>query len=232
MPIHKKSLMGHMEKMKGGGLVLNAPSARIYVPIRYEIHDLFVQGDKTSFLGVCQIEVEGEKEPYNLVFPAMLDTQPSTILQVNREGIDYYVLVYQKGDVIVTTMEIIQQAFVLAKIFIEFFRNGKMPPWFSYDQMATILDLAQELSGQYLPVPHSVIEMMIAHCARDSKNPSIKYRHTAMKNLPLFLGLRDTTNVRDSTTSRLIGAYFLDGVNSSIVNQSEHRSEVEDLLRS
>lgn len=234
MSVHKKKLTDYMQKFKPDGLVSDhSGTIKVFVPQRYEIHDLYLIGEYTSVLGLFQIEVEGEPHLYNLVLPAMVDMQPSTILpwHSTQDEVDYYVLTFRKGDVFIKSLTVLKQGFILSKLFKEFVTNGHMPPWMSYDQMASVFDVTQVVTGKTLPVPHSCFELMVAHCCRDPKSPNIKYRFTSMREKPLFLGLRDVTNVRDSVTSRIVGSYFMDGVNASIVNKSEHRSEVEDLLR-
>lgn len=232
MAAHKKSLMQYMLRTKtGNGLIFNGDSMQVFIPQRYEVHDLLVVENVVKSLGIFQINIQGENEPYNLVLPAILTLKPSVTVQKKVNDIDYLICKFEKGDTFLESMTIIKQNFVISKIFIEFMRNGNMPPFLNYDQMATIFDVAQITSGASLPVPHAVLEMMIAHCARNPDKLSEKYRFTNGKKTPVFLGLRDTTNIRDSTTSRLVGSYMMDGINASIVNQSQQRSEVEDLLR-
>lgn len=231
--IHKKKLDDYFIKdKKGEALICNAPSMQVFVPQRYEVNNLLTFGEETSVLAIFQMNVEGEKEPFNMFLPAILPMRPSSITQQKLDDVPYYVLGFKKGDIFISMMSIVKQSFVISKIFIEFMRNGNMPPFMSYDQMATVFDLAQITCGVKLPVPHAVMEMMVAHCARDSKNLNLKYRLSSMKEPPVFLGLRNITNVRDSTTSKVVGSYMMEGINSSIVNQSQQRSEIEDLLRS
>ena len=234
MSEHKKKLTDYMIKLKPDGLVSDHSGIiKAYIPQRYEIHDLYLLGEYTSVLGIFQIEVEGEPNFYNLFLPALIEMQPSTILPWHSTQIeeDYFVLTFRKGDVFIKSLSVLKQSYILGKMFKEFVTNGHMPPWLTYDQMATVFDKAQIVTGVKLPVPHACFEMIAAHCCRDPNHPNIKYRYSNMKDKPLFLGLRDVTNVRDTVTSRIVGSYFMDGVNASIVNQSEHRSEVEDLLR-
>ena len=52
-----------------------------------------------------------------------------------------------------------------------------------------------------------------------------------MKDNPVFIGTNNVAFGPDSTTSKLIGALFNDGINSAIVNASEQQYDLEDLLR-
>jgi hypothetical protein len=227
-------LTDYLTHLKEGGYASNHTGIiKVYVPVRYEIHDFYIVDAFTTVLGIFQIEVEGVTKKFNLLLPVMLDMQPSSLVQYHssEDDTDYYVLIFKKGDIFIRSDSYIKQTFVLGKLFKEFITNGHMPKWLTYNQIATVFDDAQMLSGVVLSTPHTCFEMMFAHCCRDPKHLNVKYRYSSMSESPVFLGLRDVSNIRDSVTSRLIGSYFLDGVNASIVNPSEQRSEVEDLLR-
>lgn len=231
--IHKNPLSHYLKKDKSGGAyILDAKSAYVLIPQRYAIHDLLAFEENVRALGVCEIQIEGEPIPYNLYLPSILHMAPSSVSQRNVDDVAYFVLEFKKGDVFLMSDVLLKQDFVISKIFIEFIRNGNLPKFMTYDQMAMMFDVAQQTCGVTLPVPHAIIEMIMAHCCRDADNLNVKYRYSDKKKPPVFLGLRDVTNVRDSTTSKIIGSYLLEGINSGIVNQAEHRSETEDLLRS
>jgi len=140
-------------------------------------------------------------------------------------------LVFKTGDVFIASKTLIKQSFILGKLFIEFTRNGNVPSFIAYDKLSTTLDVAQTTCGVTLKVPHAVLEMMAAFQSRDPDNLNVQYRHTDMKKPVAYLGLRDTTSIRDSTTSSLLGSYFMEGLNRSLINQSEQQHEIEDLLR-
>lgn len=232
MAIHKKSFMEYFDRtVKGGGMIFKGSMMKIFIPKRYEIHDLLSVKDTVRSLAIFQIFIAEEKDPYNMLLPAMITMYPSDTEEKTVDDIPYVIATFNKGDVFVDSLVIIKENFVISKMFIEFFRNGHMPPWLSYDQMAEVFDIAQVTCGATLPVPHATLEMMVAQCARYPTNLNLKYRYSKQDKPPTFLGLRNVTDIRDSTTSKLVGSYVMDGINSAIVNQSQERSEVEDLLR-
>ena len=232
MAVHKKRLMDYfVEGHKGQGLICNTRSIKAYIPRRYEIQDLLFIKESIQTLGIFQVFVEEEKEPYNLVLPGIITMYPGGTEEKTIDEVAYLIANFSKGDIFMDSMTIIKQTYVLSKMFIEFFRNGHVPSWMNYDQMATLFDTAQVTCGATLPVPHAILEMIIAHCSRYPTELNLKYRFSKQDVPPKFLGLRNVTDIRDSTTSKLVGSYVMDGINSAIVNQSEQRSEVEDLLR-
>lgn len=203
--------------------------ARVYVPHRYTIHDLLFIADTVQTLGIFSIHSDGKE--YNLLFPVMLEMCPSDIIQQRVDDVDYFVLIFRTGDIFINNKTIVKQGYILAKLFIEFTRNGNIPKFVPYEKISMVLDTAQPLCGVTLRVPHAVFEMMAAFQSRDPDNLNIQYRYTDMKKPVTYLGLRNTTAIRDSTTSSLLGSYFIEGLNRSIINQSDRQHEVEDLLR-
>ena len=230
--IHKKPLSAYLKKdAHGTASILEAESAQVFVPQRYNIHDLLDFGDITKVLGVFEVQISGEPVNYHLYLPSMLTMCPSSISQRTIDETAYYVFNFKRGDVFLTTNVMMKQDYILSKMFIEFIRNGNIPSFLTYDQMARMFDVAQVTCGVTLPVPHATFEMIFAHCCRDPKDLNRKYRYSDKKDNPVFLGLRNVTHVRDSTTARLVSSHFLEGANSAIVNQIEQRSETEDMLR-
>ena len=230
--VHKKPLSAYLKKdVHGSASILNAESAQAFIPQRYEVHDLLDFGDPTKVLGIFELKIAEEPIGYYLYLPAMLAMRPSSISQRTINDIAYYVFNFKRGDILLTTNVMMKQDYILSKMFIEFVRNGNVPPFLTYDQMARMFDVAQVTCGVTLSVPHATFEMIFAHCCRDPKNLNVKYRYSDQKENPVFLGLRNVTHVRDSTTARLISSHFLEGANSAIVNQIDQRSETEDMLR-
>jgi hypothetical protein len=213
------------------GFIFVGESAKAYIPQRYTVHDLLIVENTVKALGIFTIEVEGDTQKYNLMFPAILEMMPSDTYQQKIDNVEYTVLVFKKGDPFLVSKTMIKQSFILGKMFIEFTRNGNIPPFVSYSQLSTLMDVAQETCGVSLKVLHSIFEMMAAFQARDPNNLNVQYRHTDMKNPAAYLGLRNTTSIRDSATSGLLGSYFMEGLNRSLINQSEQQHEIEDLLR-
>lgn len=228
----RKKLTEYLSPQKdGNGYVFVGDEAKVHIPQRYAVHDLLFVEQQIKTLAIFEIFIKGETESYGLLLPALIEMSPSSTYSQKIGNIEYLVAVFNKGDLFINNKTLIKQGYVISKMFIEFNRNGNIPSFLKYDQLATLMDTAQTTCGVSLNVPHAVFEMMNAHQCRDPDNLNIKYRHTDMKKQPAYLGLRNTTNVRDSTSARLLGSYVMDGINTSIINQAEQQHEIEDLLR-
>lgn len=227
----RKKLTDYLSPQKeGDGFVFIGEEAKVFIPQRYEVHDLLFIDQQIKTLAIFEIFINGETDGYGLLLPALIEMSPSSTYTQKNGNVDYLVAVFKKGDLFINNKTLIEQGYLISKMFIEFNRNGNVPSFLSYNQLATLMDTAQITCGVSLGVPHAVFEMMNAHQCRDPDNLNIKYRHTDMKKKPTYLGLRDT-HVRDSTSSRLLGSHVLDGINTSIINQADQSHEVEDLLR-
>lgn len=216
---------------KADSFIFIGKSAKVYIPQRYKVHDLLFVEDTIRALGIFEIKVDDDNKAYPLMLPAMVEMCPSDTYTQKVDDTDYQVLVFKTGDIFLKSKTLIKQSFILGKIFIEFVRNGNVPSFISYDKLSTIFDIAQTTCGVSLKVPHAIFEMMAAFQSRDPNNLNVQYRYTDMKNPVAYLGLRNTTSIRDSTTSSLLGSYFMEGLNRSLINQSEQQHEIEDLLR-
>lgn len=231
---HMKTFTDYLVPTKdNAGYVTGKNNIRVYVPCRYEIHGILSVGNKVNCLGIFEAEVDGEKIPYYFRLPAMMSMHPSGVSKVRLHGdIPYYRFDFRPGDIFMESMTIIKQDFILFAMFIEFIRMGNVPPFMTYDDFSTMFDSAQVTCGATLQVPHAILEIIIAFCARDRDNLTVKYRHTDMKKPLVFLALKDTTHIRDTTTPKLMGSHLMNGINNALVNQSTQRSELEDILRS
>lgn len=231
--IHKKPLSGYCKGMEhGDGYILDEGVLKALIPLRYQVYDMLHVSDHVESLGIFPIHHSNEKEPYYLYLPAIIEMYPSSTNEVRIEDEKYLSLEFVKGDIFIKSRTIVKQDFLIYSMFKEFVRLGNIPPFLSYNQLAMLFDVAQITCGAVINVPHTAFEMMMAYCARDPKDLTKKYRLTDMKKPPVFLGLGNTTHARETTMPKLMGSYFMDGINNAVVNQSTQESELENLLRS
>ena len=114
---------------------------------------------------------------------------------------------------------------------MEFITRGKLIFNIDYDTLSTLFDQAKAMCDQKIPVDHVVFETIYSHLCRDRNNRSIQYRHTDMSEPFTMIPLRDVGYATTSTTSRLLGSYFSQALNSSLIQVSTEHSDVEDILR-
>ena len=224
-------LMDYM-KVIDDTMIFDSELLECYVPTRYA----------ADGVGLCKIQdfvmcfgvfecVVNKKESFGLLLPCMLHMAPSETRRAKIDDIEYIVFEFQRGDKFLTTRTALREDFLAYAMYNEFVTMGRFPKFLKYSTTAFLFDTVEKICGVNLRTPHSVFEMIYAHLARDRNDLTKKYRHTDMKELPYFLGTKNVSVALDSTSSKLLGSYFNDGLNSALLNPVENQSPLEDLLR-
>lgn len=203
----------------------------IKIPRRYEVHNCLTVSDTVTTLAIFSMEFDNNIT-FGYFLPGIINTQPSKTYKLTENETDYLVCEYQTGDIFITSKNILKQPFIAYVLFVECYMNGNIPEFISYNDSAFIFDKSREVCDFNVGVKHASIELINAHNARDPKNLNNRYRFTDMKTPPAWIGFRNISYGTDSTTTKIIGSYFPDGVNSAIVNTSHEHHEMEDILRS
>lgn len=211
--------------------IFNGDTCSINVPQRYQAYDVLNITDEVSTLGIFDISIN-EKEYFKLVLPMIVTMKPSGQYTKKINEDPYFVFTFQKGDEFITDRTLIKQSFILFSMFKEFIVNGNFPYFLTYEELGRLFDRSQSLCDERLNAPHAIFEMIFAHLSRDARNPNIFYRHTDMKEPPLYIGLKNVGYAPTSTTAKVIGSYLMEGLNSAIVNPATRNSEIENILRS
>jgi hypothetical protein len=79
---------------------------------------------------------------------------------------------------------------------------------------------------------HVIFEIVYAHLHRDKDDITKFYRNTDMKKPPQSIPLRSVNFGPTSTTAKLLGSYFDDGLTATLISHSDTRHDIEDYLRS
>ena len=224
-------LMDYM-KIVDDTMIFDDELLECYVPTRYSAEGVGLCNvqEYVSCFGVFECVVNKDKH-FGLVLPCMLHMLPSSSRRAVIDDIEYNVFEFQKGDKFLITRTALKEDYLAYAMYNEFMTMGRFPKFLDYNNTAFLFDTAEKVCGVNLKTPHSIFEMIYAHLARDKKDLTKKYRHTDMKDLPYFLGTKNVSVALDSTSSKLLGSYFSDGLNSALLNPVENQSPLEDLLR-
>lgn len=196
---------------------------------KFENYGCLSVTDTVTSLGVFDVEVDGIQTGCFLV--ARVVMCPSEVSTVTLDGVPYVQLVFNKGDVFFKTTKFIQEDKLPFYVWLEFVKYGHILKAMSYSDQATIFDRIRMTSGMSFPVDHVVYETIFAHLSRDVNDFTVPYRNTKMDKEFQRVQLNDVAHASRSTSARIIGAYFKDGVNAALDNPSEAASPVEDILR-
>ncbi len=211
-------------------MIFTGELCKVKIPLRYQVRDLLEVAADVKTLAIFEVIIN-EKYTYGFLLPAIIRMEPSKVSRTTENGIDYQVCEFVNGDKFMLSTTILREPFIATAMYEEFIVLGRLPSFMDYETTAKLFDTVEKVCNINLHAPHVVWEMIYAHLFRDENDLSIKYRFTEMKNKPVFIGTSNVAFGPDSTTSKLIGAYFNDGVNSALINASEQQYDLEDLLR-
>lgn len=197
---------------------------------RFETYGLLQIHNSVETIGIMDLIID-DKYQAGLNLLAKFITHPTSINTLTVYNIDYMVFSYTTGDLFIENTEVVKNSNIIYAVYVEFITRGNMMYTFSYDDIARLFDSSKAVTGSSIPVDHVIFEMMYSHLSRQANNKFIQYRHTDMKDPFSFIALRSVGYAPDSTTSRMLGSYFDEGLNSNLVNENDTRHPVEDLLR-
>lgn len=185
--------------------------------------------DTVTTLGVFDMEVDGVLS--GCFMAARVEMMPSEIETITVDGKGYVVLTFHKGDVFFKTTKCVVEDKLPFYVWLEYIKYGNVLKSMSYYEQAALFDRMRISSSMSFPVDHVVYETIFAHLSRDPNDFTVPYRNTDMKGDFMRIQLSDVAHSARSTSGRIVGSYFKDGVNSALNSPSEASSPVEDLLR-
>jgi hypothetical protein len=217
-------------KEVGDSCIFIGNKLEIFLPDRYEQHGCLAIGDEVMALGVFDMKINDDLDA-GYYLPAKIAIKPSNVELVTLEGDRYVKLTLNKNDVFIKNLNVVQDQQLAYVIFYEIIYGGKTPKFLTYESSAQLFDTVSSIAKVNFPTDHVIFEMMTAMLHRDQDDITKQYRHTDQKRQPLNIPMRLTSHAAISTTSRIVGAYMDDGIDASLVNQSDVTSDIEDLLR-
>jgi len=203
----------------------------VMIPKRYEVHNLLKIADTVTTLGVVDL-IFDDTYRAGLLMLTTIEMEIDDISTVMLGDLQYLKVTLETGAKFICNTERIADSAIVYAVWMEFIARGKMPYFIDYDSLSTLFDRSQSLCDQKLNVDHVVLEIIYSHLCRDPDNLSVQYRYTPMDKPFELISLRNVGYATVSTTSRLLGSYFSNALNSSLIQTTTEHSEIEDLLRS
>jgi len=198
----------------------------VTVPKFYEQHGFLSISNTVQVLGILNLNINSSVKT-NLIITNMLEMAPSDI---DNDQDNYYFTFY-KNDPFLVNRFIIKGFKILYRIFVVFFRLGKIPKFLEYEDVVRIFDNTKEINDVTLHVGREIFSMQVAHIFRDSKDPSKFYRLTDMKKEPKIVGLGNVLYSPLSATAKMLGSYFDDGLTGAmLIYDEEGEYDIEKAL--
>lgn len=215
---------------KDGRIVFTGETLDVIVLRRMEAYNFFSVTDVTETIGVAELIID-EKYVSHLQFLAKIRIGSTDVQFKVHDGVEYAIIHLTHGDAFMLNDTVLQQESILYGTYVETITRGNYPYWFTYEEKAKFFDLAQISTGTKIPVDHSIFEAIYSYLTRLKDNRNIQYRNTDMTKPEVTIPLRDVGYATNSTTARLQGSYYSQGLNASLLHESEERQPFEDIMR-
>lgn len=213
-----------------GEVIFVGDELKIYIPKRYEEKQFTQITSEISTIGIFRMVANG-KDEIKFLLPAFIKIRPSGIDTETIGEERYAVATLVKNDVFMVTNEVLQTEKIAYLIWNEFIYWGNTPTWMTYLDVMNMFKTLQKVTGLKFGVPPVVFEILISHLARTKRSLDEEYRLTDMHEYPAFIPLHAVAHAATSVSARMIGSYFDDSVNVSLIQDDGKPSELEDILR-
>ena len=205
-------------------------SLQVRIPKRFQSYRMLEITDVIKALGIMDLVIN-DKYQCSLNILGRITIIPSRYEEIVLNDVPYLVAHLEHGDIFINDTNIAQEASVLYAVLCEFVSRGKPLYTFTYEEFALVFDRVKQFVGRGLGVERSVFELIIAHISRDKNDLFKQYRHTNLKNPPVYIDLNNVSLAPTTTSSRMVGAYFEDGLTASLITTSKEKAPFEEIMR-
>lgn len=205
-------------------------SLTIIIPQRYEVYQLLEISDTIKTLAIFDMIIDDIYQA-GLMMLTTIEIEADDVNKIMIGDIPYIAITVSNGSRFICNTERIADSNIVYAIWMEFITRGKLIYNINYDTLSTLFDQAKTMCDSNINVDHAIFEVIYSHLCRDFENLSIQYRHTDRSNDFKLIPLRNVGYATISTTSKIMGSYFRESLNSSLIQTNLTKSPVEDLLR-
>jgi len=206
----------------------------VVFPERYVNKKLAVMGATVKLLSIYAV-IDKDYNYAVVIAPIYTFIQPTNVTAVVVKGVVNKVLEFDKGSIFCADNNLVRDDSFMYDLFIEFFDQGKVPWYISYEKLAELLAESSKYAGSGIGNDPLAFEIMSAIIARDSKDKLNFYRHK-IKSLddkaPVeYVGLNNVVYAYDNTLSKVMGGYMETGITTAVVNKEDRSNTVSKILR-
>jgi len=204
--------------------------------MRILIPEKFIQGGLAFITDVIKTisvyVIIDDKDNYAVAnIPISTVLTPSSIENIDVNGTTYIMAIYEDGDTLYDTNDLVEDDGVLFSMFNYFIMGGYVPFYMDYEDLGNLMVKSKEYTGRDIGSNPITLEILASIVARDSQQQDLYYRLSKMNNPPVYKGLNNQFHVFDNTTSKLVGSYFSDGVVTSLVDKSLESTNIEEIIK-
>jgi hypothetical protein len=230
---HNPKAISKLYSNKGDSVVAS-DTFYIMFPERYINKGLATMGTSVKLLSVYAI-VDKNMNYGVITAPVFMDIIPTNVTSVMVDGVVNKVLEIGKGETFILNRNLIKSATFMYDVFDEFFLQGKVPWYISYDKLSDLFAESKKYANSDIGSDSIAIEIITSIVSRSIKDPLVSYRESIKSsssgNKPKYVGLNNVFYSYDNTLSKVMGGYMQLGVTISIVNRESKSTKVSTLLR-
>ena len=230
---HLRSLI----KTMPDGRVVALKDLSIVFPEDYLEKSLCKYGKRIEILGVLAF-LDPEKQTYAVFnIPVMVYLSTTDIKDVVLNDVPYKVLEYQRGQTCLQTDKVIGNSKLSYWMYDYFIALGRVPWYLSYLDVLKLYRQDKYYMDATLSKSIQVVDMVYSAIARQAKDDHLMYRTSLntmddlQKHHPQWVPLKSVSLGAVDTMSKIMGAYYDEGVNSALSEPSKKLTEMEKILR-
>lgn len=210
-------------------VIFNGNRCEVSILKKFEQYGLLFIGETVKTLGIFDMVVDGIQTGMFQV--NHIEMIPSEVVNDNSEEKPKVKLIFNKGDVFLKTTKLVISPNTAFYAWLEYIKFANTLKAISYEKQAWIFDDIIKTSGIDFNVDHVTYEAIFAHLTRSPLDFSVPYRNGEMNGNFRRIPLSEVAHAATSTTARIVGSYFNEGINASLVNENDKTSSIEDILR-
>ena len=220
-------------KQEKNKVIFTGDELTIWIPERYKGKSCLKISKVVQSLGIFSMQIKSNGKTYNFGYflPRLINIEPTEILSDTQDENKFVKLVLYTNNVFIQSTELVKTSSVSYTAFYEFINSANIPSFINYDDKAFLFDKVSSETGVKFRVDHAIFEIIFAHLCKSQDDFSVQYRLTDMKKKEFQIPLSDVSHASVSTTSRLVGSYFSNGISSSLVEDNINPTTIENILR-
>lgn len=215
------------------GAIVAKKDCAIYVPEPWINHGLVELGEQTYILAVYALVVEDTYYALSIV-NSMVRVEPSSINHIYINNKSYLELVFEPGDRLVASKEVVKSDKLLYAIFSEIVSKGNVPVYLNYLDLGRLFDTAKSHGGVKLSSTPTILHMLLSVIARNPDDKTQFFRQITngddFENVS-YVSLSSSIYGATNTTARMMGSFFDDNLSSALSRRVEEEEDIEAILR-
>lgn len=206
----------------------------IQVPLRFRDRGLVFMGRQIYVYGMFALVVGDKYTVCNIT--ALVPILPDKYSKIKVDGIEYYEFFFEANSCVINNLNVVQNESLIFNIIDEFIFKGKVPWYFSYNDLGCFMDTAAKHAGANVGKSLETIELIAMVTCRDANSLNTSYRHILetpndLKKPFTYIPLMNVVYGASGNLNKITGAYAADGLVTALISDPTPPSVIERVLR-